>query len=238
MFFIFDNKYINKRYNQLVSLHEFSNSVDIIKYERVNYFFALSLYIISAFSLGFSIYYWENSSTKKLLIELLVFLFTFILCIFILQIIKNVFQKKFLNYHDINLLNTTKTTLLKPNDFSGKINSNIYIKSLMIPFSTILIITSIIIFSGLENNLILALSISNIVCYHNDITQIFYLSFYGKNLSIELNYSDNSSLSNLINIKEEANKILNVIEKLQTSNLENSNSANELIEIVRELKKD
>lgn len=186
MKFVSKNNYVRDRYAQLCNIKSFKNNVTEKIYIRIRYILGVLIASIYAFMVGYSMYYWKSDGLKDLLVEFLTFSCIFILFIYLMQPLRDIIQSTLLpksnNASKICIFN--KFYCLSTLQYELKVQKSKLIISLLTPFVLFSLLPMIIVFFGIENKILLAMSYANTVLAIADIVQAIYFNKYAKKDSL------------------------------------------------------
>ena len=210
MDFIFRNGFIRNRYLELCSLPEFKHTISEEKFTSKKYLLGLLIGCISGFMVGYTMYYWAAESIEDIILDFLFFLMFFVLFLAVLQIIRDIIQVKILNEkkNNIRICIFNKFYLISTLEYHHYVPVKSYITSTIIPIVIFTFFPLIIVALGIENRILLSLSLANIILSIPDIIECFYAYKYGKNSNINLDTRDNK-LNEIVEIdkhSEDTNK--------------------------------
>lgn len=182
MKFVSKNNYVRDRYSQLCNIKSFKSNVSEKIYIRIRYILGVLIASIYAFMVGYSMYYWKADGLKELFVEFLTFSCIFIVFIYIMQVLRDIIQSTLLpkanNEATICIFN--KFYCLSTLQYELKVKKNEFIIALLTPFILFSFLPMIIVFLGIENKVLLAISYANAVLAISDIVQAIYVNKYAK----------------------------------------------------------
>lgn len=243
MKFMFKTNFKRDRYLQLTSIGDFENNVSNKKYNKSRYLIFLFLTSISGFILGYTSYYWKYYDLYDFLMNFVKFTSMFICFTFICKLVKDYLQGLLLpNSKENSIINIfNKFYKISTLQYISKVKRNDLLLSLILPIILFVLLPLILVGLGLENKILLALALSNLMLSTNDITQTIYLLKYNKSSILDLSQQHNISHKE---INKETNKEANKgfyyeedkTQDLNVNNVEKKIYEDELTTIVKKLR--